>query len=104
MSRIYNFSVKLLFGGKISDYQCGFKAFRKQALRCVIDKVVEDSFLFDTELIVRMKNNGVRMIEIPVKWMEPEGRIPKFNLVADGLKMLFRLLRLRLRLWVYRQW
>jgi len=98
-SRIYNFLVKFLFWDNVSDHQCGFKGFNDQTLKSVIDEVTEDGFLFDTELIVRMKNKGLRIIEIPVKWAEPKDRIPKFNLLADGIKMGIELIKLRFKLW-----
>ena len=98
-SRAYNLLVKLLFWDNVSDHQCGFKGFNHQAVKGVIDEVTENGFLFDTELIVRMKRKGLRIIEIPVKWIEPEDRIPKFNLLADGVKMGLELVKLRFKLW-----
>ena len=96
-SRAYNLLVKLLFWDNVSDHQCGFKGFNHQALKGVIDEVTENGFVFDTELIVRMKKRGLRIIEIPVKWAEPEDRIPKFNLLADGIKMGLKLVKLRFK-------
>lgn len=101
-SRAYNLLAKLLFWDNVSDHQCGFKGFNRQALRGIIDEVMENDFLFDTELIVRMKQKGLRIIEIPVKWTEPEDRIPKFNLLADGIKMGLKLVELRFKLWTQR--
>jgi hypothetical protein len=98
-SRAYNLLVKLLFRDNVSDHQCGFKGFNHQALKGVIDEVTENGFLFDTDLIVRMKQKGLRIIEIPVKWTEPEDRIPKFNLLADGIRMGLKLVKLRFKTW-----
>lgn len=97
----YNLLVRLLFWDNVSDHQCGFKGFNQQALKGVIDEVTENGFLFDTELIVRMKQRGLQIIEIPVKWAEPDGRIPKFDLLADGIRMLLKLVKLRLKLWTF---
>lgn len=102
-SRAYNLLVNFLFWDNISDHQCGFKGFSSQAVKEVIDEVMENGFLFDTELIVRMRRKGLRIIEIPVKWTEPEDRIPKFNLLADGIRMGLKLVKLRLRLWASRK-
>lgn len=97
-SRAFNVFVKLLFWDNVSDHQCGFKGFNKDALKSVINEVREDGFLFDTEVIVRMKQKGLRMIEIPVRWAEPQDRISKFNLLTDGIMMGLELVRLRLKL------
>lgn len=101
-SRVYNLLVKFLFWDDVSDHQCGFKGFNYQTLKSVIDEVTENGFLFDTELIVRMKRKGLRIIEIPVKWTEPKDRIPKFNLFPDGIKMGIKLIKLRFKLWTRR--
>jgi glycosyltransferase involved in cell wall biosynthesis len=97
-SRAYNVLVKLLFRDNISDHQCGFKGFNYLAVKDVVDTVTETGFLFDTELILRMKQKGLHVIEIPVKWTEPEDRIPKFNLLADGVQMGLELIKLRFTL------
>jgi glycosyltransferase involved in cell wall biosynthesis len=101
-SRVYNLLVKFLFWDNVSDHQCGFKGFNNQVLKDVIDEVTENGFIFDTELLVRMKSKGLRMIEIPVKWAEPKDRIPKFNLLADGIRMGAKLIKLRFKLWTQR--
>ena len=101
-SRAYNLLVKLLFWDKVSDHQCGFKGFNHRALECVVDEVTENGFLFDTELIVRMKRRGRRIIEIPVKWSEPEDRISKVNTLADGINMGIKLIKFRFKLWKQR--
>lgn len=102
-SRAYNLLVKLLFWDNVSDHQCGFKGFNHRTVIGVIDEVWENGFLFDTELIVRMKRRGLHIIEIPVKWTEPKGRIPTFNLLVDGIKMGLKLVKLRFKLWAYRK-
>lgn len=102
-SRAYNLLVKLLFWDNVSDHQCGFKGFNQQALKDTIREVTENGFLFDTELIVRMKQKGLQVIEIPVRWAEPEDRVPKFNLLIDGIRMGLKLIKLRFKLWACRK-
>lgn len=102
-SRAYNLLIKLLFWDNVSDHQCGFKGFNHRAVKGAIEEVRENGFLFDTELIVRMKKRGLQIIEIPVKWTEPKGRIPTFNLLVDGIKMGLKLVKLRFKLWAYRK-
>jgi len=48
---------------------------------------------------VQAKKKGFLIVEVPVSWTEPYGRISKFNLLSDGLKMGLHLLRLRAKLW-----
>ncbi|MCJ7424441.1 glycosyltransferase [Candidatus Bathyarchaeota archaeon] len=97
-SRTYNVLVRFLFRDSVLDHQCGFKGFNRQVLNDVLDETAENGFLFDTELILRLKLKRLRMIEIPVRWTETGERNSKFRLIPDGAIMVFKLLRLRFRL------
>jgi glycosyltransferase involved in cell wall biosynthesis len=100
-SKIYNLLVGILFRDKIHDHQCGFKAFSREQILPILNEVEDNQFFFDTELIIRTKMRGYKIKEIPVKWEEPEGRIPRFQIISDGIKMLINLLKLRIKLWIH---
>ncbi|TRZ49435.1 MAG: glycosyltransferase [Dehalococcoidia bacterium] len=97
-SMAYNLFVRLLFRDGICDHQCGFKAFR-QALVSLVEDVESDGFLFDTELIIKAKQKGFLMAEVPVTWREPEGRNSRVRLFRDGMRMGLELLTMRVKLW-----
>jgi hypothetical protein len=67
-SRGYNFLVRLLLGSKVRDHQCGFKAFKKAAVMKVLDRVEDNHWFWDTEVLVLAQKMGYRVKEIPVKW------------------------------------
>jgi glycosyltransferase involved in cell wall biosynthesis len=96
-SKVYNLLVRMLFRDSISDHQCGFKGFKQQALKDVLDETVEKGFLFDTELMLRMKRRKLKVIEIPVHWIEPKTRASRFKLFTDGVIMGLELFRLRIK-------
>lgn len=73
-SRFYNWLANLFFHTGISDHQCGFKAFNKHTMEGVVYDVKDTDFFFDTELLVKTKMRGLRILEVPVTWVEPEGR------------------------------
>ena len=100
-SKSYNLLVKIFFGSKIKDHQCGFKAFRRNVLTYLLEDIQSDGFIFDTELIVKAVKKGYLIAELPVTWAEPYGRKSKFNMLNDSLKMGFGLLKLRALLWKY---
>jgi glycosyltransferase involved in cell wall biosynthesis len=100
-SKTYNLLVRILFGSKIKDHQCGFKAFRRDVLQYLLEDVQSNGFIFDTELIVKAVQRGYLIAELPVNWEEPYGRKSKFNMVEDSLKMGFGLLKLKALLWKY---
>ncbi len=84
-SRFYNFMVCALLGSKIKDHQCGFKAFKREPLMQLLDKVEARHWFWDTELIVRASQRGYRIKEIPVEWRS--GRETKVRLFKDSFNM-----------------
>jgi uncharacterized protein (TIRG00374 family) len=93
-SRGYNFLVRLFLRSKLYDHQCGFKAFRREALFELIDEIENEHWFWDTELLVRAQNRGYRVIEFPVYWRH--GGSSKVNLAKDVKGMgseIFRLWR-----------
>ena len=66
VSKIYNFMIRHLFGLTFSDTQCGIKIFKKPALDKVIDKITIKKFAFDLELIVALRETGLRIVDAPV--------------------------------------
>jgi glycosyltransferase involved in cell wall biosynthesis len=84
-SKTYNLLVRLVLGSKISDQQCGFKAFRRETLMKTIDQVRARHWFWDTEVLIRAARNGCKIKEIPVEWKS--GRKTKVNLLWDSCDM-----------------
>ncbi len=95
-SRSFNFLVRLLFGSRISDHQCGFKAFRKSALK-IINRVESRRWFWDTEFLVRAQREGLKIVEIPIEWKEMDGS--KFNLFKDTYHMGVSMIRFKMKNW-----
>lgn len=70
VSRGYNALIRLTHGARFSDAQCGFKAVRTDVLRALLPSVRDESWFFDTELLLLAEHNGLRIHEVPVDWME----------------------------------
>ena len=49
-SRAFNLIIRILFGIRYHDTQCGAKAFKKSAIDAVLPKMVSRGFEFDVEL------------------------------------------------------
>jgi uncharacterized protein (TIRG00374 family) len=93
-SRGYNFLVRLFLRSKLYDHQCGFKAFRREALFELIDEIENEHWFWDTEVLVRAQHRGYKVIEFPVYWRH--GGSSKVNLAKDVKGMgseIFRLWR-----------
>ena len=93
-SRSFNVLVRLLFGLRYSDTQCGAKVFRKSALERVMGDVETANLAFDVDLLFAMKNRGLPVKEVPTYWVDVAGS--KIALLSASLRMLAALLRLRL--------
>src|SRR5215217_6057358 len=66
LSRGYNAILHTALRARFSDAQCGFKAVRTAALDGLLADVRDESWFFDTELLVLAQRRGLRIHEIPV--------------------------------------
>jgi dolichyl-phosphate beta-glucosyltransferase len=82
---IFNKIVRLILRLPFVDTQCGFKAFRREECRPIFEQQTIERFGFDPELLYLARHNGLRSIEIPVRW----GHSPatKVNMFRDSLQM-----------------
>jgi glycosyltransferase involved in cell wall biosynthesis len=95
-SKSYSFLVRAMLGSKVKDYQCGFKAFRREPLMRLLDEVTARHWFWDTELIVRAFRKGYTIKEIPVEWKG--GRETKVRLLKDSFNMAGQVIKLWWRL------
>src|SRR5438270_8702978 len=91
---VFNLIVRLATGMPFWDTQCGFKAFRLDACRPILEKAHTAGFAFDVELLFRAHRAGLRLREIPVRWDHAEGS--KVRVIHDSLRMLREVIALRL--------
>ena len=93
--RVFNLLVRVATGLPFWDTQCGFKAFRLDVCRPIIEAVRIDGFAFDVELLYLAQRAGLRIREIPVRWNHAEGS--KVRFIHDSLRMLREVIALRLQ-------
>jgi dolichyl-phosphate beta-glucosyltransferase len=93
--KVFNAIVRLTTGLPFSDTQCGFKAFRMESARPIIERAQIDGFGFDVELLFLAQRAGLRMLEVPVRWDHCEGS--KVHIVRDSLNMFSEVVSLRRR-------
>lgn len=94
-SRVYNRMVRALLGSEITDHQCGFKAFKKDAVLQLLPQVGSGDWFWDTEILVRAQLGGLRVQELPVEWSESPADRSTVRLASDSVRFFFELLRLR---------
>jgi dolichyl-phosphate beta-glucosyltransferase len=93
--RVFNLIVRLATGMPFWDTQCGFKAFRLDVCRPILEKAHTVGFAFDVELLFMAYRAGLRLREVPVRWNHAEGS--KVQVIHDSLAMLREVVALRMR-------
>jgi glycosyltransferase involved in cell wall biosynthesis len=92
--RVFNLLVRIATGLPFWDTQCGFKAFRLDACRSILESAHIAGFAFDVELLYLAHRAGLRLREIPVRWNHAEGS--KVNFFQDSFRMLREVIALRM--------
>ncbi len=85
-SKTYIKVLNLLGGIKISDAQCGFKAFDGEAGRRIFSLCKTNNFAFDLEVILWAQKMNLRIYEMPAKIINH--RESKVNVLRDAFRMV----------------
>jgi glycosyltransferase involved in cell wall biosynthesis len=92
ISRGYNRILRTVLRARFSDAQCGFKAVRGDVAGELLRDVRDDSWFFDTELLVLAQRRGMRIHEVPVDWVDdPDSRVDIVRTAIDDLRGVARL-------------
>jgi dolichyl-phosphate beta-glucosyltransferase len=99
--RVFNLIVRLSTGLPFWDTQCGFKAFRMNVCRPLLEAATIDRFGFDVELIFLAYLAELSLKEVPVRWDHNEGS--KVSVARDSFRMFneVRLIRSQAKAGVY---
>ncbi|MCU1456881.1 MAG: glycosyltransferase [Actinomycetia bacterium] len=94
ISRTYNAILRVVLGTRVRDAQCGFKAIRRDAAQALLPEIEDNGWFFDTELLVRAERHGMRVLEVPVDWVDdPDSRVAIMKTAFDDLRGIRRLVR-----------
>ena len=92
ISRAYNLLVRSVLFTKFSDAQCGFKAVSREVVERIVPQIEDQSWFFDTELLVLAEKQGYRIKDIPVLWIEDDdSRVRIAQTAWDDIQGVFRL-------------
>lgn len=92
LSRSYNWLLRNIAGAKFYDAQCGFKAVTKQAKETLLPLIENNTWFFDSELLLVAQRNRMRLLEFPVKWVDnPDSRVKIVPTVKDYLMNIWRM-------------
>ncbi|MFQ5669289.1 MAG: dolichyl-phosphate beta-glucosyltransferase [Acidobacteriota bacterium] len=94
MGRTFNLCVRLLTRLSLRDTQCGFKLWRTETVRPLLERLQIDGFAWDVELLMKAHRAGMSIGEVAVEWNDVHGS--KVGLLRDPLHMLRDLIWIRL--------
>lgn len=102
MGKGFNLLVQFLVIKGIHDTQCGFKLFKAEAVKKIIDKIivyknrqVADAYTgaFDVELLFLAKKLKLPVCEVPIFWHHVKTN--RVNPIKDSLRMFWDILKIR---------
>ncbi|PIR89257.1 MAG: hypothetical protein COU07_02230 [Candidatus Harrisonbacteria bacterium CG10_big_fil_rev_8_21_14_0_10_40_38] len=83
--KFFNFVVQMLVFRGISDTQCGFKMFSREAARNIFSRTTIYGWSFDVEVLYLAKKLGYSVKQIPVIWRNDKDTKLKFFSTAFAI-------------------
>ena len=97
VSKAYIVFLSVIGGLKLSDSQCGCKAFSGKMGKKVFSHCEINRFAFDFEAIMIATKAKAKIIEIPVKIIQNNSNT-SMNIVKDSIKMMKDILKMKKRI------
>jgi dolichol-phosphate mannosyltransferase len=80
LSRGANIYTRVMLGLDVRDATAGFRAYRAATLRTIsLDQVESTGYCFQIDLTVRVANAGLRIVEVPITFVEREHGASKMS-------------------------
>lgn len=77
----------------ITDSQCGFKFFERQAALEIFGRQKIDGYMFDVEILVIAARLGYRVKEVPIRWADDGDS--RLQLLRGNVRNVIDMLRIR---------
>jgi glycosyltransferase AglD len=91
MSRGYNVLVRWQTSVPLMDTETGFKFFRRDRILPILDRVQDQGWFWDTEIMVRAYLAGLRIVEIPALYERCTDKTSSVRLWHDSWRQFARL-------------
>lgn len=93
LSRGGNLYVRLLLGMKVKDATAGFRVFRRSTLEAIdLGSVRSTGYVFQTDLAYRTVSRGLRVVEVPIEFVERVRGDSKMSgqVASESMKLITR--------------
>lgn len=94
LGEVFRMMSRLLVPG-VSDFTCGFKAFRRPVGQHLFAAARVADWSFDTEVLFLARTCGYRIAEVPVEWFHVEGS--KVRMLRNGIVSFWQLVAMAVR-------
>ncbi|MPZ48529.1 MAG: glycosyltransferase [Dehalococcoidia bacterium] len=92
LSRGFVLIINLMFGARMRDTQCGFKAINRAAAQKLLPLVKDTGWFWDTELLLLGAKSGWRVTFVPVRWVEDtDSRVKVVSTILKDMKGMIRM-------------
>ncbi|MCM1084419.1 MAG: glycosyltransferase [Clostridium sp.] len=86
----YYLFLKLLFKLNLKDTQTGIKLFKVEVVKPICESLTTFGYAFDIELLVRAKNAGCKIIELPVELNYSRSKRDKMRFSPAQIYRMFK--------------
>lgn len=86
---------KWLLGNGLKDTEAGYKFFNRQKILPILKKTRDPGWFWDTEIMIRSKKAGCKIIEIPTVFIRDFEKKSTVRLIPDSFAYLRRLFLFR---------
>lgn len=88
-------STNILYWNAATDYEGCYKAFRRELVQSI--PIEANGFEYDNELVVKILRLGYRIKEVPIRYYPRSYEEGKKIRVLDGIKILWTILKWRIK-------
>lgn len=83
---ILSFVMRLFFGTRVKDINCGLRAFKRECLKKM--RLQSTGMEFASEMVIHAKKAGLSFVETPIRYRRRGGGEAKLRTVRDGWRHL----------------
>ncbi|MCM8804937.1 MAG: glycosyltransferase [Candidatus Omnitrophica bacterium] len=95
LSRGYNFLVRKILGLPYRDTEAGFKFFKKDKIREIIQRTSNPGWFWDTEIMTYIYQNNLKVVEIPVLFIKKPEKKSTVNVIKDSFLYFINLIKFK---------
>lgn len=94
MGQFYILLSRIILGLNISDFNCGFKAYKTRTTRRIFELQRMNDWSFDVELLFLADKYDLKIKEVPVRWVHKSGS--KVKPLRDAMASFLSIIKIKI--------